>query len=86
MQFHLLKEREINNYRFLTFLATSCYHYLLLHAELKMVIFMKNQPFLKSAEFSVQIAIFQTILSRLRFSLVETVALGLRMGSVGCIE
>ncbi|MFT4762888.1 MAG: hypothetical protein ACI9LN_004877, partial [Saprospiraceae bacterium] len=36
----------------LNFLATSCYH-LLLHAELNLVIFMKNRPFLKSVEFSV---------------------------------
>jgi hypothetical protein len=49
---YFLKLENLAIFSLLNFLATSCYH-LLLHAELNLVIFMKNRPFLKSVEFSV---------------------------------
>jgi hypothetical protein len=51
---YFLKRENLAIFSLLSSLATSCYH-LLLHAELNLVIFMKNRPFLKSVEFSASI-------------------------------
>jgi hypothetical protein len=47
---YFLKLDNLAIFSLLSFLATSCYH-LLLHAELNLVIFIKNRPFVKSVEF-----------------------------------